>query len=200
MRSFLSKYRQYAGLLLAALLVGIDQLTKWLISTNMELNSTVHLIKSGETEVLNLYYCLNSGSAFSMMEGKTVFLIAVTSVVIAALIVGLLIKKIRRAPYIVAVSLIIGGGVGNLIDRIFNDGKVVDFIDVRIINFAIFNFADICAVVGGLLLCLFVIIDEVKESREKRLRKKADSAAEQPDSSGSEQAVSGEEQESNGND
>lgn len=199
MRSFLSKYRQYAGLLLAALLVGIDQLTKWLISTNMELNSTVHLIKSGETEVLNLYYCLNSGSAFSMMEGKTVFLIAVTSVVIAALIVGLLIKKIRRTPYIVAVSLIIGGGVGNLIDRIFNDGKVVDFIDVRIINFAIFNFADICAVVGGLLLCLFVIIDEVKESREKRLRKQADSAAEQPDSSGSEQAVSGETQESNGN-
>lgn len=201
MRSFLSKYRQYAGLLLAALLVGIDQLTKWLISTNMELNSTVHLIKAGETEVLNLYYCLNSGSAFSMMEGKTFFLIAVTSVVIVALIVGLLIKKIRRAPYIVAVSLIIGGGVGNLIDRIFNDGKVVDFIDVRIINFAIFNFADICAVVGGLLLCLFVIIDEVKESREKKLRKQADgAAAEQTESTDSEQAVSGETQESNGND
>ena len=201
MRSFLSKYRQYAGLLRAALLVGIDQLTKWLISTNMELNSTVHLIKAGETEVLNLYYCLNSGSAFSMMEGKTFFLIAVTSVVIVALIVGLLINKIRRAPYIVAVSLIIGGGVGNLIDRIFNDGKVVDFIDVRIINFAIFNFADICAVVGGLLLCLFVIIDEVKESREKKLRKQADgAAAEQTESSGSEQAVSGETQESNGND
>lgn len=103
MKAFLSKYRQYAALVLALLLVGIDQLTKWLISTNMELNSTVHLIKAGDTEVLNLYYCLNSGSAFSMMEGKTVFLIVITSVVIVALIVGLLTKRIQRAPYVVAV-------------------------------------------------------------------------------------------------
>lgn len=184
MKAFLSKYRQYAALVLALLLVGIDQLTKWLISTNMELNSTVHLIKIGDTEVLNFYYCLNSGSAFSMMEGKTVFLISVTSVVIVGLIIGLLIKKIRRVPYVAAVSLIIGGGIGNLLDRIFNGGAVVDFIDVRIINFAIFNFADICAVVGGILLCLFVIIDEVKESRQKKLSKSGDSTPEEPKADG----------------
>lgn len=174
MKAFLSKYRQYAALVLSLLLVVIDQLTKWLISTNMELNSVVNLIKIGDTEVLNLYYCLNIGSAFSMMEGKTIFLIAITSVVIAALITGLLTKKIRRPSFVIAVSLIIGGGIGNLIDRIFNEGAVVDFIDVRIINFAIFNFADICAVVGGILLCLFVIIDEVRENRQKKLGKNAD--------------------------
>ena len=184
MKAFLSKYRQYAALVLAVLLVGIDQLTKWLISTNMELNSTIHLIKFGDTEVLNFYYCLNSGSAFSMMEGKTVLLIVITSVVIVALIVGLLLKKIRSVPYVCAVSLIIGGGIGNLIDRIFNDGKVVDFIDVRIINFAIFNFADICAVVGGILLCLFVIIDEVKENRRKKQGKSSQSADEAPQADG----------------
>ena len=184
MKVFLSKYRQYAALVLALLLVGIDQLTKWLISTNMELNSTVHLIKAGDTEVLNLYYCLNSGSAFSMMEGKTVFLIVITSVVIVALIVGLMTKRIQRAPYVVAVSLIIGGGVGNLVDRVFNGGAVIDFIDVRIINFAIFNFADICAVVGGILLCLFVVIDEVKESRHKKQGKSAESAPEAPKTDG----------------
>lgn len=184
MKAFLSKYRQYAALVLALLLVGIDQLTKWLISTNMELNSTVHLIKAGDTEVLNLYYCLNSGSAFSMMEGKTVFLIVITSVVIVALIVGLLTKRIQRAPYVFAVSLIIGGGVGNLVDRVFNGGAVIDFIDVRIINFAIFNFADICAVVGGILLCLFVVIDEVKESRQKKQGKSAESAPEAPKTDG----------------
>ena len=184
MKAFLSKYRQYAALVLALLLVGIDQLTKWLISTNMELNSTVHLIKAGDTEVLNLYYCLNSGSAFSMMEGKTVFLIGITSLVIVALITGLLTKRIKRAPYVVAVSLIIGGGVGNLVDRVFNGGAVIDFIDVRIINFAIFNFADICAVVGGILLCLFVVIDEVKESRRKKQGKSAESAPEAPKTDG----------------
>ncbi len=184
MKAFLSKYRQYAALVLALLLVGIDQLTKWLISTNMELYSTVHLIKIGDTEVLNLYYCLNSGSAFSMMEGKTIFLVAITSIVIIGLIIGLMTKKIHRAPYVVAVSLIIGGGIGNLLDRLFNGGAVVDFIDVRVINFAIFNFADICAVVGGILLCLFVIIDEVKENRQKKLSKSGDSTPEEPKADG----------------
>ena len=184
MKAFLNKYRQYAALVLALLLVGVDQLTKWLISTNMELYSTVHLIKIGDTEVLNLYYCLNSGSAFSMMEGKTIFLVAITSIVIIGLIIGLLTKKIRRAPYVVAVSLIIGGGIGNLLDRLFNGGAVVDFIDVRIINFAIFNFADICAGVGGILLCLFVIIDEVKENRQKKRSKSGDSAPEKPNADG----------------
>ena len=171
MKAFLSKYRQYAALLLAAALVGIDQLTKWLISSNMKLNDTIHLIKVGDTEVLNLYYCTNEGSAFSMMEGKTVFLVVVTSVVILALTAGLLLKKIKRPEFVVSVALIIGGGVGNLIDRIFNNGSVIDFIDVRIINFAIFNFADICAVVGGILMCLFVVIDEVKEAKEKKAQK-----------------------------
>ena len=174
MKAFLSKYRQYAALVLSLLLVGIDQLTKWLISSNMELNSVVNLIKVGDTEVLNFYYCLNIGSAFSMMEGKTLFLVVITSVVIAALIAGLLTKRIRRPSFVLAVSLIIGGGVGNLIDRIFNGGAVVDFIDVRIINFAIFNFADICAVVGGILLCLFVIIDEVRENRQKKQERTSD--------------------------
>lgn len=65
-------------------------------------------------------------------------------------------------------ALIVGGGTGNLIDRLFNNGSVVDFIDVRIINFPIFNFADICAVVGGVLLCLAVVIDEIRESRAKK--------------------------------
>ncbi len=177
MKAFLSKYRQYAGLVLALLLVGIDRLTKWLIITNMELNSAVNLIKVGDTEVLNLYYCLNSGSAFSMMEGKTLFLIVSTTIVIAALITALVTKKVKRGSYVTAFSLIIGGGVGNLIDRLFNNGAVIDFIDVRIINFAIFNFADICAVMGGLLLCLFVVIDEVKESRSKKQKKAEEAAA-----------------------
>ncbi len=172
MKAFLSKYRQYAGLLLAAALVGIDQWTKWLVSTNMQLNGPpVNLLKIGGKEVLNLYYCTNNGTAFSMLEGKTTFLIVITSAVILVLIAGLLLKKIKRPEFVVSVSLIIGGGVGNLIDRLFRNGSVIDFIDVRIINFAIFNFADICAVVGGILMCLFVIIDEVKESKEKKARK-----------------------------
>lgn len=167
---------QYLGLVLAAVLVGIDQLTKWLVVSNMKLQDSIHLIMFGDTEVLNISYYLNSGAAFSKFEGKTTMLIVVTSIVIVALIVMLVIKKVKRTPYIIAVSLIIGGGVGNLIDRLFNNGLVVDFIDFRIINFAIFNFADICAVCGAALLFIMVVVDEIRDSRKKRALSSAEKA------------------------
>lgn len=166
-------------LLLSAGLVGIDRLTKWLIVSNMELSDTIHLIKLGDKEVLNFYYCLNSGAAFSKLSGKTVFLIVITSAVILWLIFLIVTKKVHRTVYLVSISLILGGGVGNLIDRIFNDGKVIDFIDVRIINFPIFNFADICAVCGAGLLMLTVIIDEVKEHKRKKAARISEENAEE---------------------
>lgn len=158
----------YIWLLISAFLVGIDRLTKWLVISNMELSDTIHLIKIGDKEVLNLYYCLNSGAAFSKLSGKTVFLIVITSAVILWLLFLMITKKVHRPVYLASISLILGGGIGNLIDRIFNDGKVIDFIDVRIINFPIFNFADICAVCGAGLLMLTVIIDEIKEHKRKK--------------------------------
>ena len=175
----------FLGLLGAAVLVGIDQLTKWLVVENLTLHDPVHLIKIGEQQVLNFTYYLNDGAAFSMFGGKTAMLICVTSLMMGAMICAMVLKHVRRIPYIVAFSMVIGGGVGNLIDRIFNDGKVVDFIDVRIINFAIFNFADICAVCGGILLCLLVVLDEIKESRAKKSEaSESNEAAEQESNDG----------------
>lgn len=155
-------------LLLSVVLVGIDRLTKWLVVSNMQPSDTIHLIKIGDREILNLYYTLNNGAAFSQLSGKTVFLIVLTSLVIVGLLVLVIAKRVHRPVYLAAISLILGGGIGNLIDRIFNNGLVVDFIDVRIINFAIFNFADICAVCGAGLLLLTVIVDEIREIKRKR--------------------------------
>ena len=73
------------GLLSAAVLAGIDQFTKWLVVSNMELHESIHLIKFGETQVLNFSYYLNDGSAFSMFEGQTVMLIVVTCAMMAAI-------------------------------------------------------------------------------------------------------------------
>lgn len=159
---------QYFALLIAAALVGIDRLTKWLVSSNMQVKDTIPIIKIGDTEVLNISYYLNDGAAFSKFSGQTLMLIIVTSVVLAVLVGLLIAKKVKRPAYIAAFALIIGGGIGNLIDRIFNNGLVVDFIDFRIIHFAIFNFADICAVCGAAMLLLIVIIDEIKERRAKK--------------------------------
>ena len=161
---------QYIALLIAAVLVGIDRLTKWLVVTNMEPKESIQLITFGDREVLNLSYYTNDGAAFSKFAGQTTMLIVVTSIVLVVLIALLVFKKVKRTSYIMAFALIIGGGVGNLIDRIFNDGLVVDFIDFRLIHFAIFNFADICAVVGAGLVLLMVVLDEIKEIRAKKAK------------------------------
>jgi len=179
MKAFFSKYRQYVGLAAALALVGVDQLTKWLAEIYLPRSDAVNLISINGREVLNFYYCTNNGSAFSMMQGKTGFLITVTAIIIATLVFGLLSKKVKRVRYVISFSLIIGGGLGNLIDRVFRNGNVIDFIDVRIIDFPIFNFADICAVIGGIMLCVFVAIDETREAKKKKQAKVAEGTDEE---------------------
>ena len=173
----------YIALLAALALVGIDQLTKWLAVTMLKPVGSVNLISIGGKEWLNLTYVENTGAAFSILEGKQIFLIIITSVVIVGMIFMLLTKRVKSKPVIWSIALIIAGGIGNLIDRIFN-GFVVDFVDVRIIRFAVFNFADICAVVGAALLILFIVIDEIKAAAS---RKKADKTEENQTESTDEQ-------------
>lgn len=165
--------------MLSVALVGIDRLTKWLIVSNMKISDTIHLIKIGDKEILNFYYTLNNGAAFSKLSGKTFFLVVFTSLVIVGLLVLVISKRVHRPVYLAAISLILGGGIGNLIDRIFNDGMVIDFIDVRIINFPIFNFADICAVCGAGLLLITVIVDEIREIKRKRSAPEDDETTEE---------------------
>lgn len=155
-------------LLLSAVLVVIDRLTKYLIVSNMAPSDIIHLIKAGDTEVLNLYYTLNNGAAFSKLSGHPGFLVAITSLVILALLYMVIAKKVNRTVYLLSISLILGGGIGNLVDRLFNNGNVIDFIDVRIINFPIFNFADICAVCGAGVLLFTLVSDEIHDFKRKK--------------------------------
>lgn len=166
----------YIALAAAAALVGIDQLLKWVAVTYIQPQGSIPLLKIADKEWLNLTYQENTGAAFSILEGQQLFLIILTSLIIIALIVVMVMKKVKRKPYIWAFALMIAGGLGNLIDRIFL-GYVIDFIDVRIINFAVFNFADICAVCGGILLFVFVIYDEIKDWRKKKKTKAVASEA-----------------------
>lgn len=158
--------------MIAAALVALDRVTKWIVVSNMELKQTINLIKIGDTEVLNFYYCLNDGAAFSNFSGQRVLLIVITCVFIAGFLFAVITKRINRPVQVAASSLIIGGGVGNLIDRVFNDGLVVDFIDFRLINFPVFNVADICAVVGAGLFAVSVIVCEIRENKEKKTDEK----------------------------
>ena len=144
----------------AAILVVIDQLIKhW---------ATAALLPVGSMEVLpgivELRYCLNDGMAFSMLAGKQGLLIGMTSVMLLAVLIMLFLRKMpltERAAW----TLVLGGGVGNLIDRVLN-GVVVDYINVLFMRFAIFNFADICVCVGVALWVLVIFLEEVQEQKE----------------------------------
>ena len=157
----------YVALAVAAGLIGLDQLTKILVDSNMKPNESIPLITIGDTQVLRLTNVRNPGAAFSILEGKQIFLVIFTAIIVLAMLYLMISKKVKRTPYIWSMSLIVAGGIGNLIDRIIR-GEVVDFIDVKIINFAIFNVADICAVLGSAGLLIFVVADEIKEHKKKQ--------------------------------
>ena len=97
-------------------------------------------------------------------------LIGMTSVMLLVVLVMLFTRKMTTWER-VAWTLVLGGGVGNLIDRVLN-GVVVDYINVLFMHFAIFNFADICVCVGVGLLLLVVLLDSCK--KEKPAEQKAD--------------------------
>lgn len=141
------------SLVAAALLVAADQGIKaW---------ATAQLMPVGVMAVLpgivELRYVLNDGMAFSMLAGKQGILIGVTSLMLIGVLVWLLrgdVPLLERISW----TLVLGGGIGNLIDRVLN-GVVVDYINVLFMHFAVFNFADICVCCGVGLLILSILLD-----------------------------------------
>jgi signal peptidase II len=114
----------------------------------------------GETKPLlgdfvDLTYVRNNGAAFSILQDHRILLIALPALLIA---VGLVYvtrhRKDRSNFMLTSLSLVIAGGLGNLIDRVMT-GYVIDFIDFRF--WPVFNFADICVTVGCVLLCIYVV-------------------------------------------
>jgi signal peptidase II len=137
----------------AALVLVLDQLTKHLVVTNLAGRPPVDLIG----EVVQLRYTTNSGGAFSLLTGAPLFF-GITAIVI----VGGIIYASRRArplSLLVVLGLVLGGALGNLTDRLLRGegllrGEVVDFVKVG--WWPVFNVADSCVVVGGILLAIFL--------------------------------------------
>ena len=147
----------FIALIAVIVLIGIDQLIKlWAIGNLANATMPFHFIKIGNTEIINFSYYENTGAAFSIFRDKIIFLIIITSIFLIAGIYLLVTKKITKPFMVISVILIIAGGAGNLIDRIFR-GFVVDYIEVRLFNFAVFNFADCCVVVGAIMLLVYTI-------------------------------------------
>lgn len=142
-------------LILTIIFLGLDIISKLVVKHYLVLNQSNVIIK----DFFNLTYVKNSGAAFSILDDNT-FLVVIVSLIIIAILIRYVYKnkdakKIERVAY----SLILGGAIGNLVDRIFN-GYVVDFLDFIFFgyNYPIFNLADTFIVIGVILL----IIDMVR--------------------------------------
>ncbi len=151
-------------LIIAAATVAVDRLSKYL--------TVLCLYPDGDFTVwegvLHFTYVENRGAAFGMLaDNRWVFM--VTSVLLIIAVLAAMVYYIRRIPPILAVSLafVLGGGIGNMIDRIAY-GYVVDFINVVLIDFAVFNIADSFICIGAGLMFIYVIAAEIKEEKEKK--------------------------------
>lgn len=146
----------------AALLVVIDQLIKqWATAVLQPLGALTIL-----PGIVELRYFLNDGMAFSMLAGKQTLLIGMTSLMLLCVFLLLLLRKMGPWERI-SWTLILGGGVGNLIDRVVS-GVVVDYVNFLFVDFAVFNFADICITTGVVMLMLWVLYDSYKKDREEK--------------------------------
>ena len=148
--------------ILVLFIIGIDALSKYIVSSEMTLYQSIPLIDG----VFSLTFVKNTGASFGMLAGGRWFFIAITLVMIG-FIAGYTIKhKEKDKLYLTAASFIVGGGIGNLIDRILT-GEVVDFFDFCLIDFAIFNVADCFIVVGVILMLIYCFIAEAKGKKAK---------------------------------
>ena len=164
-------------LLLAGLLLAGDQLIKgWAIEV-LKPAASIDIIPN----VLSLHYHENFGAAWGILQGQRWLLLAVTGVVLAVLLAGLLLGKFQGPLMRTSITLILAGGLGNLLDRAFHPGGfVVDYIYFEPINFPIFNLADICVCIGTALLAVYVLFLEKKEGEAGEEAPPRDGEPEQP--------------------
>ena len=138
-------------IILSIIFLIVDQITKILVVNSLVPGENIEIIKN----IFNIIYTNNTGAAFSILLGKRIFLIVVAVLIIGVLLYYIKRNKIEKKIDIIALSFVIGGSLGNLIDRIVR-GYVIDFISIKIgnYNFPIFNVADILIVIGVFLLLL----------------------------------------------
>lgn len=137
---------------LIVVLVAADQLVKYLVRVHVPLYTSLPLIP----RIVELTYVRNTGAAFSIFSRHT-WMLALISAVVSVLIILAMAKRTVRHPFgLISLSLVLAGAVGNLIDRMFF-GYVTDMFNFMFIHFAVFNVADVCVVVGGIAICVYLL-------------------------------------------
>ena len=150
--------------LIAAALVAVDQIVKYLVMTNIQLGEHVPFIPY----ILELTYVTNTGAAFSIFSEHT-WALALVSLAMSVVLALALWKGLFKHPLgKMTLTLLLAGAVGNLIDRAFR-GFVVDMFNVLFMRFAVFNVADICVVAGGFAAGVYYLflMDKLEGRKEE---------------------------------
>lgn len=160
---------QLVSIVSIAILVAVDQLIKLVVKERLMPVGSADFIPG----IIEWKYTENTGAAFSMLENHTEWLSVFTLIIIVAGFVYLLSGKLKDKLLVISAILVLAGGIGNLIDRIFRGselfrGYVIDYINLLFMDFAIFNFADCLVCAGAGMIIIYLIIDTYKGSADKK--------------------------------
>ncbi len=150
------------ALVISAIVVVIDQIIKYFVVLYLPSAGTVNAVPY----ILDLNYVENRGVAFGMFKDMRWFFVVFTAVIIGVLFYIILKKKFNSKLFYISSALIIGGGIGNMIDRIYY-GFVIDYLQLSFFS-PVCNFADYCITVGTILLAIYFIFfsDAFKKENE----------------------------------
>lgn len=149
--------------IIALIVIIFDQITKWFIVEKMNIYDSIVIIDN----FFNITSHRNKGAAWGILQDQMIFFYIITLLVVIGIIYYM--QKYGKQSSLLAsgLSLLLGGAIGNFIDRLYRK-EVVDFLDFQIINYnyPIFNIADSALVIGVGLLIIYTILDERKSKKE----------------------------------
>ena len=149
----MKKKNAIIGLIISIIIMAIDQVIKHIITSNMILDSEIKVLG----DIFTIHYIRNTGTAWGMLSGHTIILVLVS--IFTMMVIGYVFMNIYQSHYTplrVCLAMILGGALGNFIDRI-RLHYVVDYLYFKLINFPVFNFADIFVTVPVIIMILLVI-------------------------------------------
>lgn len=159
--------KQYFWIGLVVVFVAMDQISKYLVNLMIPVNGSTELIPG----FFSLQHVRNDGAAMGILDGHRWIFMTFTVIIIVASVFFLCSGKVKNHWGILSISMIIGGGIGNMIDRVLL-GEVIDFFAFNFwgFEFWIFNVADIFVTCGTILLAFYIALssdfDSKKESAE----------------------------------
>jgi len=160
------------SVIIVVLTIILDQVTKIIAQNNLKNGADITAIP----EILSFSYVENRGAAFGIFSNNRWVFMVFSTIAIIAMLYFLATKKNLHILLVISLSMLVGGGIGNMIDRIAR-GYVVDFFRFLFVKFAVFNVADCFVTVGALILAVYLLFyfDEEFENSKKALSESEES-------------------------